>query len=76
MKRTEQWNYAITLLENFGIKATNNVITFTGNGRDLIIHSKQLCNCIQISRNDDKEDIFKKIQMQIKIALKKRGFLL
>lgn len=69
MSRTEQWNYAISLLQGFGINVINERMTFTGSGRYLIIHSKQLCNCIQISRQDTEDDIFKKIQREIKIKL-------
>jgi hypothetical protein len=65
----EQWEYAISLLQGFGINAINEKMTFAGNRKDLIIHSKQLCNCIQISRQDTEDDIFKKIQTQIKIKL-------
>ena len=48
MSREKQWNYAISLLQGFGINVVNNRMTFTGSGKDLIIHSKHLCNCIQI----------------------------
>ena len=69
MSREKQWNYAISLLQGFGINVVNDRMTFTGSGKDLIIHSKQLCNCIQISKQDTKDDIFKKIQKEIKIKL-------
>lgn len=69
MSRKEQWNYAISLLHGFGINVINESMTFAGTGRDLIIHSKQLYNCIYISKRDTEEDIFKKIQREIKIKL-------
>jgi hypothetical protein len=69
MSREEKWNYAISLLQGFGIDVINERMTFTGSGRNLIIHSKQLCNCIQISKQDTEDDIFKKVQGEIKIKL-------
>lgn len=69
MDRAKQWNYAISLLQGFGINVVNDRMTFTGSGRDLIIHSKQLCNCIQIKKQDTEDDIFKRIQKEIKIKL-------
>ena len=69
MSREKQWEYAISLLQGFGINVVNDRMTFTGSERDLIIHSKQLCNCIQISKQDTEDDIFKKIQREIKIKL-------
>ena len=69
MSRQNQWAYAISLLRGFGINVIDERMTFTGSGNDLIIHSKQLCNCIQISKKDTHEVIFKKIQNQIKIEL-------
>ena len=69
MDRAKQWNYAISLLQGFGINVVNDRMTFTGSGRNLIIHSKQLCNCIQIKKQDTEDDIFKRIQKEIKIKL-------
>lgn len=69
MDRAKQWNYAISLLQRFGINVVNDKMRFTGNGRNLIIHSKQLNNCIQIKKQDTEDDIFKMIQREIKIKL-------
>lgn len=71
MSRKEQWDYAVSLLNGFGIDITNNTMTFSGNGYYLVIHSKQLCNCISIGRQHTKEDIFNIIQREIKIKLMK-----
>lgn len=71
MDRQKQWSYAISLLQGFGINVDDDRMSFTGNGRYLIIHSKQLCNCIQIKKQDTEDDIFKRIQREIKIKLRR-----
>lgn len=69
MTRKEQWEYAIATLKEFDIEPLDNRMTFSGNGRDIIIHSRRLPNCIQIKSRDTKEDILHQIHKEVAILL-------
>lgn len=59
------------VLRENNIKPINDTMSFSGGGKpQLIIHSKDLSNCIFISDEDTKDKIDRKIQMQIEIAKK------
>lgn len=67
MSRIEKWNYAMELLEQNGIEPMDKRLTFNNSGA-LIIHSKQLKNCISIPPQATKKTIKEKVDMQVKIA--------
>ena len=47
MKRIDKYNYAMELLKQHNIKTTDERLTLNNFG-DIVIHSKQLKNCIII----------------------------
>jgi hypothetical protein len=67
MKRIEKYNYAMELLRQFNIKTTDDRLTFNCRG-DIVIHSKQLKNCIIIPPQATKRTIQEQIYAQIKIT--------
>lgn len=67
MKRIDKYNYAMELLKQYNIKTTDERLTFNCFG-DIVIHSKQLKNCIIIPPQATKRTIQEQINLQIKIA--------
>lgn len=67
MKRIDKYNYAMELLKKYNIKIIDGRLTCNGCG-DIVIHSKQLKNCIIIPPQATQRTIQNKICMQIKIA--------
>ena len=67
MKRIDKYNYAMELLKQYNIKPIDERLTVNNYG-DIVIHSKQLKNCIIISPQATKRTIQEQIYMQIKIA--------
>jgi len=72
--KINQWQYAINLLAEYGIKPIDNRPTYSGQQMNIIIHSKQLCNCIHIKLKETKDEIKAKVLREIEIA-KKHGKL-
>ena len=66
MKRIDKYNYAMELLKKNNIQTTDKVLTINFNG-DIIIHSKQLKNCIIIPRQATKTTITQNINRQLAI---------
>ena len=69
MKRIDKFNYAIGMLKQHNIKTTDERLTMNGYG-DIVIHSKQLKNCIIIPPQATKRTIREQIYAQIKIDTK------
>lgn len=67
MKRIDKYNYAMELLKQHDIKTIDEKLTINNFG-DIVIHSKQLKNCIIIPPQATKRTIQKQINMQIKIT--------
>lgn len=67
MKRIDKYNYAMELLKQHNIKTTDNKLTINNFG-NIVIHSKQLKNCIIIPPQATKRTILKRIETQIRIA--------
>lgn len=68
IKKLTQWQYAINLLAEYGIQPIDNRQTYSGQQMNIIIHSKQLCNCIHIKLNETKDEIKAKVLREIEIA--------
>lgn len=67
MKRIDKYNYAMELLKQYNIKTIDKRPTVNCYG-DIVIHSKQLKNCIIIPPQATQRTIQEQICMQIKIA--------
>ena len=67
MKRIDKYNYTMQLLKQYNIKTIDGRLTCNGYG-DIVIHSKQLKNCIIIPPQATKRTIQEQINLQIKIA--------
>ena len=67
MKRIDKYNYAMELLKQNNIKTIDEGLSTNCFG-DIVIHSKQLKNCIIIPPQATKRTIQEQIDMQIKIA--------
>ena len=67
MKRIDKYNYAMELLKQNNIKTIDERLTCNGGG-DIVIHSKQLKNCIIIPPQATEKTIQEQVYMQIKIA--------
>ena len=67
MKRIDKYNYAMELLKQNNINPIDERLCINGNG-DIVIHSKQLKNCIIISPQATKRTIQRQINLQIKIS--------
>lgn len=68
--KINQWQYAINLLAEYGIKPIDNHPTFSGQQMNIIIHSKQLFNCLIFKLKDTKDEIKAYILREIEIARK------
>ena len=66
MKRKEKYNYAMKILSENNIKPLSNALTVNGRG-DIVIHSKQLKNCIIISPQATKKTIYNRISLELSI---------
>jgi len=66
--RKSQWNYAVSILNEHGIKPTNDKLTFGGTGRNIVIHSSQLANVLTIRPNMTNEQIKSYVEKQIEIS--------
>lgn len=66
MKRIDKFNYAMQILEENNIETINKVLTINCYG-DIVIHSKQLKNCIIIPPQATKNTILKKINHQLSL---------
>lgn len=66
--RKSQWNYAVSILNEHGIKPTNDKLTFGGTGRNIVIHSSKLANVLTIRPNMTNEQIKAYIEQQIEIS--------
>lgn len=67
MKRIDKWNYAMELLKQNNIQPSNKGLTINNNGH-IVIHSKQLRNCLIIEPQATKKTIKARVEMQVKIA--------
>lgn len=67
MTRIEKWNYAIELLEQNNIQPSDKRLTMNNYGK-IVIHSKQLRNCLIIRPQATKKTIKAQVEMQVKIA--------
>lgn len=70
--QAQQFKFAMGILKEHGIKPLDERMTLSGNGYNLVIHSKELVNCLLINPNMSNEDIVNYINMQIEIS--KRHF--
>ena len=67
MKRKEKYNYAMKILNENKVKTLDNALCFNGRGA-VVIHSKQLKNCIIIEPQATEKTIKANIGLQLKIA--------
>ena len=67
MKRIDKYNYAMELLKQNNITTTDERLCLNNFG-DIVVHSKQLKNCIIIPPQATKKTIKEQIDLQIKIA--------
>lgn len=67
MKRIDKYNYAMELLKRHNIKTIDERLTINCLG-DIVIHSKQLKNCITIPPQATKRTIQDQINIQVKIS--------
>ena len=66
MKRIDKFNYAMQILKENNIKTINKVLTINCYG-NIVIHSKQLKNCIIIPPQATKQTISNTINRQLSI---------
>lgn len=66
MKRIDKFNYAMQILKENNIQTINKVLTINCFG-DIVIHSKQLKNCIIIPPQATKKTILSTINRQLSL---------
>lgn len=66
MKRKEKYIFAKKILNDNNIKTTDNTLTLNNYG-DIVLHSKQLKNCIIIPPQATQRTILKQIKTQLSI---------
>lgn len=66
MKRIDKFNYAMQILKENNIETINKVLTINCFG-NIVIHSKQLKNCIIIPPQATKRTILNTINRQLSI---------
>jgi len=66
MKRIDKYNFAMELLRENNIETINKVLTVNCDG-DIVIHSKQLKNCIHIPPQATKRTILNTINRQLSL---------
>lgn len=67
MKRIDKYNYVMKLLKQNNITTIDKRLCLNNFG-DIVIHSKQLKNCIIIPPQATKRTIQEQVFMQVKIA--------
>ena len=66
MKRTDKFNYAMQILEENNIETIDKVLTINCFG-NIVMHSKQLKNCIIIPPQATKKTILSTINRQLSL---------
>lgn len=63
--RRQQWEFVLALLKERGIEPLDEAMTLSGNGYNIIIHSKDLVNCLCIGPKMTNEEIINYIDREV-----------